>query len=440
MTGTESKFALIGAGPMGLATARNLQRFEIPFDGFESHHDVGGLWDIANPHSTVYDSAHLISSKRMTELREFPMRDSDPDYPDHRTVCRYFRDFADHFGLRDCYHFNTRVQEVRRDGKGWQVTTERSSESSGGDGTTSTHRYRGVLIANGTLSEPNLPRFDGEFDGELLHACRYKSPEIFEGKRVLVVGAGNSGCDIAVDAVHRAREVAISVRRGYHFVPKYVFGKPADAVGGGLRLPRFLKQRIDKFLLSWFTGDPVALGFPPPDHRLYESHPIVNSLILYHLGHGDLEVKADIARFDGKTVHFKDGSHGAYDLILLATGYQLHYPFIDRAELNWRGSAPHLYLNCFHPESDNLFVMGMVEAAGLGWEGRSEQAELVARFLRECDRDSAAARRFRRLKQEPFPDMRGGFEYLQLDRMAYYVHKDTYRNTVRRHLRELGAR
>ncbi len=430
-TATESAFVLVGAGPAGLATARNLQRRGIPFVGFEKHSDVGGLWDIANPHSTVYESAHLISYKRMTEFTELPMDDGVADYPSHRELRDYFHTFADRFELRPFYRFGTEVLSIERQEDGWRVTSrcgERQRQET----------FRGVLLANGTLSEPNLPSFDGHFDGQLLHSADYKSASIFEGKRVLVVGAGNSGCDIAVDAVHRASHVSMSVRRGYHFVPKYVFGRPADSIGGRLTLPRPIKQRLDSVLLRWFTGDPQRLGFPEPDHKLYESHPIVNTLVLYHLGHGDLDVRANVARFEGSTVHFEDNTSADYDVVLLATGYKLHYPFIERQELNWQGSAPHLYLNCFHPQRDDLFVMGMVEAAGLGWQGKHEQAEMVARYIEGCDRDTPAARRLRQTKQEPFPDMRGGWPYLALDRMAYYVHKDTYRKTVRRHIAELA--
>src|SRR5690606_22278658 len=97
--------------------------------------------------------------------------------------------------------------------------------------------------------EPNIPEFKGDFSGEFVHSAIYKNAAIFEGKRVLVIGAGNSGCDIAVDAVHRAKKVHISVRRGYYFVPKYVFGKPSDTVGGAIKLPRKMKQWVDKRLL-----------------------------------------------------------------------------------------------------------------------------------------------------------------------------------------------
>ena len=427
---TREMIALIGAGPSGLAGARNLQKLGIAFQGFEAYTDVGGLWNIANPRSTVYESAHLISSKRTTEFAEFPMADSVADYPSHRELCRYFADFADHFDLRRHFRFGVRVERVEPvrpedPATPWRVTIRNK------EGALESAEYKGVVIANGTLAEPNLPKFEGQFAGELLHTSQYKSAEQFKGKRVLLIGAGNSGCDIAVDAVHYADSIDISVRRGYYFVPKYVFGKPADTLGGKKPLPRWLKQKVDSVILKWFTGDPVRFGFPRPDYKMYESHPIVNSLILHHLGHGDIHVKPDIARFDGRTVHFKDGSQQDYDMVLLATGYNLHYPFIDKAHLNWEGMAPKLYMNILAPRYQRLAVLGMVEASGLGWQGRYEQAELVARYFKGLDGQTSAAQRMQTAVAGPPPDLTGGYRYLQLERMAYYVNKDAYRNAVR---------
>ena len=428
-TSTQQQIALIGAGPSGLAGARCLQKHGIDFQGFEAHTDVGGLWNIHNPRSTVYASAHLISSKRMTEFSEFPMAEHVADYPSHRELLDYFSAFADHFGLRAHFRFGTRVLKVAPVSDApdslWRVTTEDA------DGQQTTADYKGVVVANGTLAEPNMPQFEGQFAGELLHTSAYKHADQFRDRRVLIVGAGNSGCDIAVDAVHQARSVDISVRRGYYFVPKYVFGKPADSIGGKITLPPWLKQKVDSTILKWFTGDPVRFGFPKPAYRMYESHPVVNSLILYHIGHGDVGVRADVARFDGHTVHFKDGSQGDYDLVLAATGYKLHYPFLDHALLNWRGMAPSLYLNIFAPRFDRLAVLGMVEASGLGWQGRYEQAELVARYFKGLDAGSAAATALKAAKAGPPPDLSGGYKYLQLERMAYYVNKDAYRKAVR---------
>lgn len=423
------KYAIIGAGPSGLAGARCLQRHKIPFVGFEAHSDVGGLWDIENPRSTVYQSAHLISSKSNTEFSEFPMGDSVADYPSHRQLRDYFRAFARQFDLYSQYRFNTAVERIEPQAGGWRVLASDGSDEV----------FAGVIIANGTLAEPNRPSFEGEFSGELIHSSAYKTPDIFSGKRVLIVGAGNSGCDIAVDAIHYASRVSISVRRGYHFVPKYVFGRPADTLGGLIQLPPFLKQRIDGFLLKLFTGDPQKFGFPAPDHKLYESHPIVNTLILYHLGHGDIDVKADIERLDGKKVHFIDGDSGEYDLIVAATGYKLHYPFVDREQLCWNHMAPQLYLNCFHPQYDNLFVLGLIEAAGIGWQGRYELAELISRFIAHAQANTPAADAFRRSKRQTDTDLSGGYNYIKLERMAFYVHKETFLKRVRRHLKQLSS-
>lgn len=419
-----SRYAVIGAGPSGLAIARALRMQGIEVDGFEASHDVGGLWDITNPRSTVYESAHLISSRTTTEFAEFPMA-SDVDYPSHRVLRDYFRSYAERFGLAGLFRFDTSVTRLEpRDG-GWDLTCM------GPDGV-GTHRYSGVIIATGTLAEPNTPAFEGEFAGELMHTSAYKDASQLDGKRVLIVGAGNSGCDIAVDAVHHAASVEMSVRRGYYFVPRYLFGKPSDTLNQGKPLPARIKQAIDSRVLKAFTGDPVRFGFPKPDYRIYESHPIVNTMVLNHLGQGDLRVRADVERFDGRAVRFRDGSSGDYDLVMLATGYGLDYPFVDREHLQWRGSSPRLFLNMFPATFNGLYMMGMIEASGIGWQGRYEQAELLASYLAAAESAPESAERFReRVTGSPWPDVTGGYRYLGLPRMSYYVNNHAYRAAVR---------
>ena len=425
-------YAVIGAGPMGLATARNLKKYGIPFVGFDLNTDVGGLWDIDNPHSTMYESAHLISSKTMTEFKEFPMADDVATYPHHREMKRYFQQYAAHFGLYEHYEFSTRVVQVLRDGDEWLVTTEANGEEQ-------CRRFTGVLIANGTLHTPNLPTLPGRFDGELMHSSEYRHPSCFDGKRVLVVGCGNSACDIAVDAVHRAASVDMSVRRGYYFLPKFIGGKATDSIGGKIKLPRALKQKVDDRLIRMIIGKPSDYGLPDPDYKLYESHPVINSLVLHHIGHGDIAPRGDISAVSGKTVTFADGQSREYDLILMGTGYKLDYPFIDPAELNWKNSdAPQLYLNVFNPVHRNLFMMGMVEAAGLGWEGRNEQAEMVALYIRASQQGAPAAKALEEtVRQQAEKNLDGGYAYLKLARMAYYVNKDCYRKAVNTHIAEL---
>ena len=418
--------AIIGAGPSGLATARALDKAGIHYVGFESADDVGGLWNIDNPRSTMYESAHLISSRTTTQFHELPMA-TTADYPGHRELNNYFRTFSERFGLGQKFRFATTVErlEPAADG-GWDLTSRAAGQSQ------HTEHFDGVVLANGTLAHASIPNFDGEFAGEIIHSSQYKKATMFAGKRVLVVGAGNSGCDIAVDAVHHADSVDLSVRRGYYFVPRYLFGKPADTLNQGRPLPARIKQFVDTRVLKAFTGDPVAFGFPRPEYRIYESHPIVNTLVLGHLGQGDLRIVPAPACFDGNTVHFTDGTQADYDLIVLATGYTLDYPFVDREHLNWTGMAPSLYLNIFPPSFNGLYVMGMIEASGIGWQGRYEQAELLAAYLVAQQEAPLAAARFRETATRPWPDLTGGYRYLALERMSYYVNKDAYRRTIRR--------
>lgn len=424
--------AVIGAGPSGLAAMRALSKRGLDVVGFETHSDVGGLWNIANPASTVYESAHLISSRTTTEFAEFPMPQGTPDYPGHRQLLDYFRSYAGSFGLAGLIRFSTRVTSAAQDSDGaWSLAWEGPGGTGGG-------RFSAVVVASGTLHTPFLPAFRGGFAGEIRHSAQYKDAAALAGKRVLIVGAGNSGCDIAVDAVHHAAAVDISVRRGYYFVPKYVFGRPTDTLNQGKPLPRPLKQFLDKRLLRMFTGDPVRFGFPKPDYRIYESHPVVNSLILHHLGHGDLSVKPDIDRLEGSTVHFRDGTSGEYDLLLCATGYVLSYPFLAPELLGWHGAAPQLYLNIFSRQAKNLMVVGMVEASGLGWEGRYRQAELVAAYLGAQQENPSAAAAFDAAVSGPSPDVTGGYRYLGLDRMSYYVNKDAYQAELDAHLARLA--
>lgn len=428
-------YAVIGAGPMGLACARNLQKQNIPFTGFELHSNVGGLWDIDNPHSTMYDTAHLISSKRMTEFAEFPMKDSVAQYPSHHELKTYFRDFVDHFGLREHYEFSTRVVSVEPDGDQWAITTEH-------DGQKQTRNFDGVMIANGTLHTPNMPALLGDFAGEVMHSADYRTPEVFKNKRVLIIGCGNSGADIAVDAVHHAHSVDMSLRRGYYFLPKFINGRPVDTLGSKLKLPRPIKQRLDARLMRMVIGKPSDYGLPDPEYRMYESHPVINSLILHHLGHGDIQPRRAIDRVEGHTVYFSDGESGDYDLILMATGYLLDYPFIDRKHLNWpeHEDAPRLYQNMMHPDYDNLFIMGMIEATGLGWEGRNQQARLASLFIREQQRGStAAADLCQKKKTRAGERLDGGYNYIKLARMAYYVNKDAYLDSLARHIADLES-
>jgi len=264
------KVCVVGAGPAGLALIRSLRRHKVEFDCFERHADVGGIWDQRNPGSPIYDSAHFISSKTQSHYIDHPMPESYPDYPSHTQIHDYMKSFARKYDLYSHISFNTEVRSTQKLADGWQVSLAPCSSESSGE----TRYYRWLVCANGTNWHPNIPTFEGEFDGEIQHSVGFRSLDEFRDKRVLVVGAGNSGCDIACDAAQTSKAAFISLRRGYHFIPKHLFGKPADVFAHeGPKLPMWLTQRVFGVLLKIINGDLTRLGLPKPDHKIFESHP-----------------------------------------------------------------------------------------------------------------------------------------------------------------------
>jgi cation diffusion facilitator CzcD-associated flavoprotein CzcO len=384
-------YLVIGAGPAGLAAVRSLKDAGLAVQAVEQNADVGGQWLYGAAPSAVYASTHLISSKRTTAFADFPMPEDWPAYPNHSQVLDYLRAYARHFDLYPHIRFNTGLRALTRQGTGWHAAF---SDGSSAD-------YAGVIIANGHLSDPLIPATAGAFDGPVMHAKDYKTADIFEGKRVLVVGMGNTGCDIVVDAVHRAKQVLWSVRGGNHFVPKFLAGKPADEGNHKPRrfiIPKWLRARLHEPVLRFVVGPPERFGLPKPAHRLYDRTPIVNSLVLQHLGQGDVKLRPPIRAFNGRSVAFADGRSDDVDLVLLATGYRITFPFLDDlSPLDWQDAtgAPKLFMNIFPREDNGLFVAGLLEGAGVGWEGRALQARVIAAYLgaRAARPESAAALR-----------------------------------------------
>jgi hypothetical protein len=259
-------------------------------------------------------------------------------------------------------------------------------------------------------------------------------------RRVLVVGGGNSGCDIAVESAQHAAATFHSLRRGYHYVPKYLFGVPADQAGDRLlrwRLPLWLRRRIVSLLLRLAVGRPEQYGLPAADHKLFETHPIVNSLLLYYVRHGDIRPKPDIAQLDGHEVAFRDGSREAIDVIVYATGYELDFPFIDRRWLNWRDGRPVLWRHAFHPVFDNLFVAGMIQPDSGLFGLVHWQTTAMAWYLVGLQRGEPSALRLRQLKAaaaapDYHEDLGAGIRYLETPRHLIEVEHWSYAREMRR--------
>ncbi len=384
-------YLVIGAGPAGLAAIRSLRDAGLPVEAAERNSDVGGQWLFGAQSSAVYASTHLISSKSTTAYADFPMPEEWPAYPSRIQIEQYFKDFAKRFDLYPKIRFNDGVSKLTRTGGRWRATFDKGE----------TRDYDGVVIANGHLSDPLMPEVPGAFSGTVLHAKEYKSPGIFEGKRVLISGMGNTGCDIVVDAIHRAKSVLWSVRGGNHFVPKFIGGKPADESNHRAKivLPKWLRSRLHEPFARLLAGPPERFGLPKPEHRLYDRTPIVNSLVLLHLGQGDVALRKPVKAFNGNSVIFEDGKRDDVDIVVFATGYRITFPFLeDLSPLNWQPQfgAPRLYMNVFPPEDNGLFVAGLLEGAGVGWPGRALQTDLVAAYLKAKTAKPAAAQAFRR--------------------------------------------
>jgi cation diffusion facilitator CzcD-associated flavoprotein CzcO len=424
------KYCIVGAGASGLAVARHFAEQGITFDCLEREDDVGGNWLYGKPASSVYRSTHLISSKRLTQFPDFPMPAEWPEYPSHELVRRYLGFYADHFSLRNRVEFGAAVTRIELAGANWEVTLQNGAMRC----------YRGVVIANGHHWDPNWPSYPGQFSGQILHSSQYKTPDVLAGRRVLVIGAGNSGCDIAVESAQHATRTLHSIRRGYHFVPKFLLGRPADRCGEfllKLHCPLWLRRLISLGMVKLAIGAPQDYGLQPPDHRLFESHPIINSQMLYYVGHGDIAPKPDVARFDGCTVHFTDGTCEPVDLIVAATGFKISFPFIDTRHLNWRNGHPSLYLNIFHPHYDNLFVAGLIQPDSGLWRLAHYQGQLIARFIHATTAGSPSAERFRRQKAAAPPNLGSGIQYLDSPRHSIEVEHFSYRQRLKKLIAQL---
>ncbi len=394
------RVAIIGGGPTGIGVGRELIEGGIDFDLYEAESDFGGVWNSEAPCGRTYESLHLISPKFNTQVPDFPMPDDYPVYPNHHLMLRYIRSYARHFGVQDHARFNAPVTRLTPEGDRWRLVSGNGHDE----------RYELVVICTGLHREPAYPdpAYPGTFSGEVLHARDYKSHEQLRGKRVLVVGGGNSGCDFAADAVHSAKEVYHSTRRGYYYQPKFIAGKPTPQwmmeLGAKFKTRQETLAYIQEvFRLAGFDG--ADYGLPRPDYPLDGAHPVMNSLILYYIGHGDVTPKGDIESFAGKRVVFKDGSEAEIDLVLYATGYRRDFPYLDDTLLEWKSGIPDLFLHSTPRNHDNLLFMGFINsAAGLG-DGLKTQGLFVLNYARALAGRTPGLRAFLAAKKVDKPDL-----------------------------------
>ncbi len=371
---------VVGAGFQGLPIVKKLLELGESVICLDRNPDVGGIW-----HTGAYETAHIISSKYSTGFPDFPMPEGYPDFPSKSEMQRYFRSYAEAFGLLSVIRSNvdvTRISPLEPDSDGalWRV------ETAAGE----TVRCRTVTIACGHHSEPKIASYPGAWTGEAMPSSQYRSPRQFVGKRVLVVGSGNTACDAAVDASHHGASSDISIRDGVHFFPRTFAGRPLDTL---LRASPIHGDWIDKIIARAVNlaavGDLRRWGLPRPRYGILDRHPVINTELLRRVRLGEIGVRPEIVRFAGGTVIFADGMRHAYDLIVWAIGYQVTIPMLwpEDQLLEWEDGLPVLFLMMMSPKRRGLFIAGLGQARTGGGPLFQDAGYLSARMAALDARD-----------------------------------------------------
>ena len=371
--------AVIGAGISGLTSGKMLNDYGIPYTCFDSSDRIGGNWAFGNPngHSSAYRSLHIDTSKHQLSFRDFPMPPEYPDFPHHTQIKQYLDSYAEAFGLLDAIEFENGIRHARRlDGGGWELETERGEQ----------RRFDLLVVANGHHWDPRLPDFPGEFTGTTLHAHHYidpRTPIEFAGKRILVVGLGNSAADIAVELSSKAlqTEVTLSTRSGAWIVPKYLAGQPADKFyRTSPHIPFGWQRKLAQTFQPLTAGRPEDYGLPTPNHKFFEAHPTQSVELPFRLGAGDITPKPNVSRLDGRTVHFDDGTSRDVDIIVYATGYNITFPFFDEDLISAPDNRIDLYKRIFYPGIDDLMFIGFAQSTPTLFPFVECQARLVGAY------------------------------------------------------------
>ncbi|MBF4162499.1 flavin-containing monooxygenase [Nocardioides acrostichi] len=376
------RVCIIGAGCSGITTAKRLKEFGISYDQFEMSDDIGGNWYFKNPNgrSSVYESLHIDTSTQRLQFEDFPAPADYPDFPHHTLIHRYFKDYVEHFGLRENIEFGIEVKRAARNADGgWDVTL-----SSG-----VVRRYTDLVVANGHHWAPRMPRFEGDFAGELFHAHHYVnpfSPVELRGKRVIVVGMGNSAMDLASELSFpwMAKKLYVSARRGVWVLPKYRNGQAADKVMAPPDIPKEQALAASRALIRDLVGNMSNYGLPEPDHEPLSAHPSVSADFLTKAGSGDIHMLPEIKGFEGHTVHLVDGTSVEADVVICATGYDMKFPFFDHSEADLHPDQDHrypLFKRVVKPGVEHLYYAGLAQSSPTIVNLAEQQSKLIARLI-----------------------------------------------------------
>jgi cation diffusion facilitator CzcD-associated flavoprotein CzcO len=402
------------------------------------------VWTREDRSTAAYRTLHLITSRERTEYAELPMAPGTPDYPPRDAVGEYLERYADRFGLHQFVRLRSEVASATRlAAGGWRLAVA---------GGVAEEEFDLLVVANGhnevpVWPDPPYPGAD-EFPGEQLHALDYDQPAPFTGKRVMVVGMGNSAMDIVTDLSHVAERTILSVRHGSWVIPKRLLGKPADQVVKpfmAVHVPWQIRQPLSQTLLRVVTGPPERYGLPEPTSGLFQSHPTITDTVLSRISHGKITPKPGIESFDGSTVRFTDGSSEDLDAVIWCTGYRVTIPFLDESMVGPDPKELRLYMRVFHPRVPDLFFIGLMQSTGSAFPIVERQSQMLADYLTgrwappspramRSEIDRRYKRAFKRWGAHGRPAMRVDF-----DRFMYDLGRELERGRKRAARRNGGA-
>jgi dimethylaniline monooxygenase (N-oxide forming) len=368
-----ARVCIVGGGAAGIAMAKTLLDRGLEFDCFERASQLGGLWaEAENDYMVAYRSLHLNSSKHQMQFRDYPFPDSYPDFPSRAQVASYLAAYARHFGVADRVALGSEVTDIRQTVSGsWEVRI----------GEQQRRTYDVVLVASGHHSTPKLPPDAGRgFGGEVMHSHDVRDAAPFEGRHVLVVGFGNSAADIASLVSTTAARTYLSTRRGAHVVPKYLFGRPFDALPAPL-WPRALRWGWYGLATRLTVGPLERYGLPTPGHRFGSAAVTISSDLLTRIGHGYVQTRPAVEELHDTNVTFADERTDHVDTIIYCTGYAHSVSFLERHGLDPCGGGYQLFEQIWDPRFNRLAHVGLVQPLGAFFPVFESQARILADWI-----------------------------------------------------------
>eukprot|EP00741_Cyanophora_paradoxa_P014554 tig00020806_g14034.t1 len=342
------RIAVIGAGVSGLTAAKCCADEGLTPVVFEQSRQIGGLWRFTEEesHSSIMRTTVINTSKEMMCFSDFPMPESYPTFLPHRLVLQYLEDYAEHFKLLQYVRFGCRIVSVEPERVGeerpesaggpggrWRIRWESTHDESGtGASAAAEELFDAVMVCTGHHWKPRTPAFPGAdtFKGVQVHSHAYKDDLPYRGKRVVVVGIGNSGADIAVELSRAAAQVELSTRSGTWVFPRYLLNTPFDHMLSRLVstiCPLWVRTLFMEKAISLTHGSVKDFGLRPK-HRIFQAHPTIHSELLGRIGTGTIAVRPDVAELHPDAVSFADGTRVKADAIIYCTGYEIEVPFV----------------------------------------------------------------------------------------------------------------